>query len=229
MSFNKEDESNQNSNQNEDDFGLPDLDFKPLDKPEDVTPVTETTTYSKKTEEYKSEYVSYTPEDDAKPKAPLFIVLIIGVVVLVAGWLVWKYVVEPSNLKAKQEKLAKANAIKSKDEAARLAKQQEEEERQRLANEAAANAKPAEGVIEVLSAPTKRYYVVITSAVDGDLLMDHAKRLSAKGVGSKIIPPFGKAKFSRLAIGDYDTFAAAQTQADAVKADYGDAVWVIRY
>ena len=229
MSFNKEDESNQNSNQNEDDFGLPDLDFKPLDKPEDVTPVTETTTYSKKTEEYKSEYVNYTPEDDAKPKAPLFIVLIIGVVVLVAGWLVWKYVVEPSNLKAKQEKLAKANAIKSKEEAARLAKQQEEEERQRLANKAAANAKPAEGVIEVLSAPTKRYYVVITSAVDGDLLMDHAKRLSAKGVGSKIIPPFGKAKFSRLSIGDYDTFAAAQTQADAVKADYGDAVWVIRY
>jgi hypothetical protein len=228
MSFNKEDESNQKSNQNEDDFGLPELDFKPLDKEEDVTPpVTETK--AKKTEEYKSEYVSYVPEDEAKSKAPVFIALIIGVVVLVAGWLVWKYVVEPSNMKAKQEKLAKANAIKSKEEAARLAKQQEEEERQRLANEAAANAKPAEGVIEVLLAPTKRYYVVITSAIDGDLLMDTAKKLSSKGVGSKIIPPFGKAKFSRLAIGDYDSFAAAQSQADAVKADYGNAVWVIRY
>jgi hypothetical protein len=230
MSFNKEDESNQNTNQNEDDFGLPDLDFKPLDSSEDVIPpVTETEPITKQTEPYKSEYVNYTAEDDSKPKAPLFIVLIIGVVVLVAGWLVWKYIVEPSNMKAKQEKMAKANAIKAQEEAAKLAKLKEEEERQRQANEQVANAKPTEGVIEVLSAPSKRYYVVISSAVDGDLVMDNAKKLSAKGVSTKIIPPFGKAKFSRLAIGDYESFAAAQSQADAVKADYGNTVWVIRY
>ena len=65
--------------------------------------------------------------------------------------------------------------------------------------------------------------------IDDDLLMDYAKKLSAKGVSTKIIPPFGTKKFFRLAIGDHDTFALAQTNADAAKADYGGGVWVIKY
>jgi hypothetical protein len=91
------------------------------------------------------------------------------------------------------------------------------------------NAIPTVGTIETLTDRTRRYYVVISSAVDGDLVMDYAKRLSEKGVSTKIIPPFGKYKFSRLAIGDYDTFASAQTYADAAKADYGGEVWVLRF
>jgi cytoskeletal protein RodZ len=238
MSFNKEDEEKKSASQNEDDFGLPDLDYKPLDKLEERTeeqPHLEASferegfSDASKPEGAFEERSRFEPEETPKSKAPLFITLIIGVVVLVAAFLIWKYVIVPNNEKAKQEQLAKEKALKAKAEEARLAKLREEEERQRLAAEAAAKAKPAEGTIEVLTNPTKRYYVVITSAVDADLTMDYAKKLSAKGVSSKIIPPFGKWKFNRLAIGDYDSFAAAQTRADAIKADYGDAVWVIRY
>ena len=70
---------------------------------------------------------------------------------------------------------------------------------------------------------------MVASAVDGDLVMDYAKKLSAKGVSSKIIPPFGKWKFNRISVGDHDSFAAAQSAADAIKPDYGNTVWVIRY
>jgi len=70
---------------------------------------------------------------------------------------------------------------------------------------------------------------VVSSAVDGDLIMDYAKKLSVKGTSTKIIPPFGKWKFYRLAVGDYDTFATAQTNADGVKGEYGSGVWVIKY
>jgi hypothetical protein len=48
-------------------------------------------------------------------------------------------------------------------------------------------------------------------------------------VSTKIIPPFSKWKFFRLTIGDYDTYAIAQTNADAAKAEYGSGVWVIKY
>jgi hypothetical protein len=59
--------------------------------------------------------------------------------------------------------------------------------------------------------------------------MDYAKKLSSKGVSTQIIPPFAKWKFNRLSISDYDTYALAQTNADAAKAEYGSGVWVIRY
>ena len=102
--------------------------------------------------------------------------------------------------------------------------------RKRLeAEEALAKADPAEGYMESLTAPTGRYYVVVASAIDADLVMDYAKKLSAKGISTKIIPPFGKTKFSRITISDHDSFAEGQTAADAAKAEYGTAVWVIKY
>jgi hypothetical protein len=122
-----------------------------------------------------------------------------------------------------------AELKKQKAEEERLAKLREEEERKRREAEAAANAKPAEGTIETLTERTRRYYVVVSSNIDDDLIMDYAKKLSAKGVGTKIIPPFGKTKFYRLAIADHDTFALAQTNADAAKTEYGSALWVIKY
>ncbi|MFM9839964.1 MAG: hypothetical protein ACKVOQ_16990 [Cyclobacteriaceae bacterium] len=240
MSFKTEDEANKNSS--EDNFGLPDLDYKPLDKLNEPTsfnspeqqqesPMMEDVSDTSASEEsVREERAAYVPQEpEPASKAPMIIAILIGLVVLVAGFLVWKYVIEPSNLKAKQELAAKEKLKKEQAEQARLAQQRAEEERQRLAAEAAAKAKPAEGTVESLTAPTGRYYVVIASAVDGDLVMDYAKKLSAKGVGSKIIPPFSKWKFNRLAIGDHDSYAAAQSAADAIKGEYGSAVWVVRY
>lgn len=59
--------------------------------------------------------------------------------------------------------------------------------------------------------------------------MDFAKKISAEGTSVKIIPPYGKKKFYRLTLGDFGTFADAQTSADQVKQKYGDGVWVIKY
>nr|HNH61741.1 hypothetical protein [Cyclobacteriaceae bacterium] len=80
-----------------------------------------------------------------------------------------------------------------------------------------------------LTERTGRYYVVVASAVDDDLLVDHAKKLGEKGVSTKLIPPFRKYKFYRLTIADADTFAAAQQIADSKKSEYTDALWVLKY
>jgi hypothetical protein len=60
--------------------------------------------------------------------------------------------------------------------------------------------------------------------------MDYAKKLSANGVSTKIIPPFGKSSFHRLAVADGDTYQTTQATADELKGgDYGDKLWVVKY
>ena len=228
------DKNSGNADDSADNFGLPDIEYKPLDR------TTETTVHEVVTERTQdpepdqddsdSGSTDYSYEDDEpSSKAPLFIGLIIGVVVLVAGFLIYKYWYVPKAEKEKQERLVKAEEEKRKADEVRIAQEKADEERRRAEAEAATPPKPAEGTIETLAGRTRRYFVVVTSNIDDDLVMDYAKKLSAKGVSTKIIPPFGNAKFFRLAIADFDTFNAAQTSADASKAEYGTGLWVIRY
>ncbi len=229
-----------------DNFGLPDIEYKPLDAPQEEQaaseapqepePVAQESSYqgTESTPSAQEERPAYKPSysysEPPKSNATTIITVVIGLVVVVAGFLIYQFVYKPQKEKERQELLAKQKEEadrKKREEEARLAR--EEEERKRREAEAAANAAPKEGTIETLSERTNRYYVVISSAVDGDLVMDYAKKLSAQGVSTKIIPPFGKYKFHRIAIADHETFALAQANADGVKADYGNEVWVIRY
>lgn len=240
---------NLNENNNGDDnFGLPEIEYKPLDSTDDDTSKdsndsndsstppsssdmnTENTNFG---QEEKGSNYSYTPAEEPKSKAPVVIAIIIGLVLAVAAFLIYQYVYKPKAEKARKEQLAKQEADKKrKDEEALRAKEREEAEQRRLEEERAAlaNAKPAEGTIETLNDRTGRYHIVISSAVDDDLIMDYAKKLSAGGTSSMIIPPYGKKnKFHRLVIGDYASFEEAQTSADGIKSTYGDAIWVIKY
>ncbi|MBX7126582.1 MAG: SPOR domain-containing protein [Cyclobacteriaceae bacterium] len=258
----KSTEETPQENLSDDNFGLPDIDYKPLDQAEeevhtasdghgmaepatDESPATEEVSEeSPATMEQEQAPVaesgaakqpvaeparSYYNSEPPKSNAPVIIALSIVLIVLLASGLIYWFVYKiPADkaAKAKQEQLA-LEQQKKKDEEMRLARERAEAERKKALE--AANAKPKEGTIESLTDRTRRFYVVISSAVDGDLIMDFAKKLSAKGVSSKIIPPFGGMKFYRLAIADHDTFAQAQTQADQVKPEYGQGVWVIKY
>jgi len=221
-------------NNNDDNFGLPDVDYKPLDSPEESTSssyLTEDTTSEANENPPADEAYSYVPAEEPKSNAPVIIAVIIGLVLVVAGFLIYQYVYKPKAEKARKEQLAKQEAKKQKEEEDRLAKERQEAERRRLEEEkaAAAPVAQAEGTIETLNERTGRYYVVISSAVDGDLTMDYSKKLVADGTSIRIIPPYGKWKFYRLTIGNFDTFADAQVHADEVKSKYGDGVWVIKY
>ncbi len=229
-------DQNENLNDNsggEDSFGLPEIEYKPLEQTEETLtpePVAEQTEATSSYQPEKSEYTPSYASDNEESKAPVIIGLIIGLIVIVSGYLIYQFVYKPQAEKEQKELLAKEAAKKKAEEEARLAKEREEEEaRKRREAEAAANVQPASGEIITLSDKTGRYYVVVASAVDGDLIMDHAKKLSEKGTGSKIIPPFGKWKYFRLAISDFDSFASAQAAADQAKPTYGDATWVIKY
>ncbi|MFN5170758.1 MAG: hypothetical protein ACK5DD_14145 [Cyclobacteriaceae bacterium] len=229
------DDQNKNPNESDDNFGLPDIEYKPIDRAEDAPAATDGGWESTEPEKPKEPVretpkYSYTAPEEPSSKAPLIIGLIIGVIVVLAGFLIYFYVIKPDQERKEKARIEAAEKKKRDEEAARLAREQEEAERARkAAEEAEKNKIPPVGTIETLSARTQRYYVVVASAVDGDLIMDRAKKMSASGVSSKIIPPFGKWKFYRLAIADFDTFANAQAHADSKKAELGSGLWVIRY
>lgn len=227
----------------DDNFGLPDIEYQPLDRtaePEAQQPPaveSETNTQPTVAEEpvhkpissstYES---SYTPVESSEGSSVAPKIIGVVIVILLALGATWYFAVY------KPQKDAEAKALSEKNrkdaeakEQARLAEEQRLEEERRRAAEAAANAKPAEGTIETLGDRTGRYYVVAASSIDADLIMDYAKELSAKGVTIKIIPPYGKVKFSRLTIAEGDTYANAQKVADGLKGEYTDALWVIKY
>jgi hypothetical protein len=244
----------------DDTFGLPEIEYEPLkrDTPaeekkiEDIPEVQpepppyiaeEPVAEKKQQDQPKQEFVeenqfyqpsySYTSHREEKP-AIWPKVLGVLALLLVAGVAIWYFAFKlPEQRRAedqvRRDRMAAQDADKKKKGDALEEQRRLQEEQQKAAATKAA-ATPPPGTIETLSGRSGRYYVVVASSIDGDLIMDYAKKLSSKGVTSRIIPPFGKAKFHRLTVADGDTYANAQATADGMKGgDYGDKIWVIKY
>ncbi len=233
---------NNTTNESDDTFGLPEIEYEPLKRDEPVeeeprvteTVAEETPSYEAQQESVSNEEEQYVPDylqEERSSNMPT--ILAVLVIVLLAGVAVWFFGFHQPKVRAEEEKIRVAQELENekarKQQADLLAEQKRIEDEKRVAD-SLASAKPSEGAIETLSERSGRYYVVVASAIDDDLIMDYAKDLSKKGVSSKIIPPFGKTKFYRIAIDVADTYADAQTNADSKKGgDYGNDVWVVKY
>lgn len=181
-------------------------------------------------QEFHSRY-SYMEENN-QPVWPK--VLAIVLLILLAGSAFYYFFsYRPQQQAAEQRELE----IRENRDRELRAERERQAEVKRLQDEAAqrradslANI-PKEGSIEKLSGRTGQYWVVVASAIDDDLLMDFAQKLSKDGKQVKIIPPFGKqGKFHRLAIDSRDSYADAQAAADGMKGgEFGDQLWVVRY
>jgi len=237
-----ESENSENINESDDNFGLPEIEYEPLNretKIEETSQTQETETTERVEEPISQEYQPDTSEErrheyvfdeEEKPsQAPKIIGWLIALLVIVAA--VWYFAMylptkREAEEQARQRELVRQEAARkiAAEQAAELARQ----EREKRIADSLANAKPAEGAIETLSGRTGQYYVVVSSDIDDDLIMDYAKKLSKKGVSSKIIPPHGKVKFFRIAVAEAGSYSDAQAKADGMKGDYTDA-WVVKY
>jgi hypothetical protein len=270
------DEPQENLDNSDDTFGLPEVDYQPLKRDEpkaeepppseeppvseekvvvinetnQVTPEpapaetsnfqytsqepTETSREMFEPKDHVEEHHTYQPTYNYEEERPSVWPKVLGFlfILALAGVAIWYFASYRPEQQAKEaerirkEQLAEEEARKKEEQ--RLAAERAAEEEARKAAEV--KATPDVGTIETLSGRSGRYYVVVASAIDGDLIMDYAKKLSAKGVSTKIIPPFGKSAFHRLAVADGDTYQTTQETADGLKGgDYGDKVWVVKY
>ena len=80
-----------------------------------------------------------------------------------------------------------------------------------------------------LSARTNNFYIVVASFVDEDLAMDHANKLAADGRSPSVIPPFGKAITTRVAIRGYGSLAQAQNEVGNYRSEFGQDIWILKY
>jgi hypothetical protein len=162
------------------------------------------------------------------------IIGIIVLVLLIGGAIGFYYgYYQPAQVeaakKAKQEQIAAAEAAKKKQQLADEAAAEEERQREQARLQAEEDAQPKIGTIEAISERTSRYYVVVSSGLDGDLAMDYAKKEVNNGTNIKLLSPLGTNKFYRVTVADYDTWAEAENSANDLKANFGDGVWVLKY
>lgn len=258
-------DSNADFNEADDNFGLPEVDYQPIDRNAEEEefveeePTAEESERASEEREYSSveereEIYATEDDDDYRESAddqPVYVpgsykppkddsmvpkILALVFVILLAGLGIWYFGFERPAEEAKkraaieqQRKLKEDKDRQAAEQAERerqAAEQARREEEERIAAE---EAKPKIGTIETISGRTGRYHVVIASAIDEDLAMDHAKKLSKEGVSTTIIEPFGKSKFHRIAVESHDTWAAAENSATELRSEYGEGVWVIKY
>ncbi len=88
---------------------------------------------------------------------------------------------------------------------------------------------PVVGTYENISQRTGRSYIVIGSFIDEDLALDEAKALANKGISSKLIRPYNKVRYYRLAVEDHGSFSEAANNLENLKSTYGENIWVLKY
>lgn len=94
---------------------------------------------------------------------------------------------------------------------------------------AAREARKAAGVVETVSSPTGRYYLIVSSSIDDDLAMDYASKLAKEGNNVKLVAHnANELPFYGVSLGDYATWDEA-TAASPSFSGFGSGVWVLKY
>jgi hypothetical protein len=236
-----EEQSQENLNNSDDTFGLPEIEYQPLQReetPQTTADYTSQTTSQQTVTHTEMEREEVQPNDDTNTYyndedngSPWPKILGIAAILLVIAGGIWyfgvyrpKQIAEADALKTRQDQEAEEKRLADIADSKRA-----EDERRAADSLALLSATPAAGVIDTLTERTGRYYVIIASAIDGDLIMDYAKTLAPKGLSPKIIPPYGNVKFYRLAIAEGDTYTSTQATADQLKSEYTGGAWVMKY
>jgi hypothetical protein len=249
-----------NINEADDSFGLPDLEFNELDEEseegstdaeaeiveeseedsqeefppeESEEPLNEDESevfdaFDEELVEQRTAYVPPKPESMA-PKIIAFLIIVV-----LAGVGIWYFgFYRPKVAAAEKARFEQADRVAK---AAALAAEKKRAADQRLVAEQAVNEAAdvdeqasQESAFTTISESTGRYYIVIESFVDSDMAADYGKDLATKGLSTALLSPQGKRKFHRLTVGDFDTFVAAQEEANKLKAEFGEDLWVLKY
>lgn len=94
---------------------------------------------------------------------------------------------------------------------------------------AAIAARSVPGTIERITSATGRFYIIVSSSIDGDLAMDYANKMAEEGNSVRLIEPYDGQRFYRVSLGDYDTWDQATSSSTSFSTTDGDAPWILKY
>lgn len=249
----KDDELNQEGqedfNNDDDSFGLPDLDYQPLEdsgeeeqeaaeieedvveEVEDVhTDELEVEEEIEVTAEPVRKYSSYKEESN---NTPMILLGVLAIILIGVG--IWYFgfyrPAAQEQARIEQEAIDQAEQERQRELAAQRAAEEAAAAEEVIAEETIAedDTPTSRGKITTISEPTQRYYVVVGSFIDVDLATDLGKELAAKGVNTSLISPSSKHRLFRLALADYGTYNEAASAAADLKGNYGENLWVLKY
>ncbi len=183
-------------------------------------------------EEEKPVYTRKFDHPEEKSPAPKIIISILVILLIISG--VWYFGFYAPQQKAIAEKAVQEALIAKQkaEEQRRLDEEQRrlaEEQRLLALEEEEKSLQPEPGQVNILTERTGRFYVVIGSFIDDDLAMDYGNELSEKGIGTMLLSPIGKNKFYQLALSEHASFDEAQEDANEIKGDYSNELWVYKY
>lgn len=217
----QDEEKHNNSNMDDhDDFGLPEVDYSPINR-EDETPSA-------------FERPTYYSDDDEDDKKGWVIAGVVGFFVLV-GLVVYLLLFDGAQQIGTlfdSEPKPRQSVFEDEETEEELKVAVEKTEEPEPEPEVVAEVNPLapyEG-ITTISQPTGRSYIVIASFVDEDMARDFGNKMLNKGVGVKIIQPTGRSPLlHRVVVADYAAFRGAMAEVDRFRAEYGEKSWVLKY
>ncbi len=247
-----------NVNEADDSFGLPDLDYKPLDEDsaepeeelnaeenaplEEEPEIEEAESFSDDQNEVKEEIEQEETEEE-KPALRYQLEeessntpKIIGglIVVLLLAAIVWYF----GFYQKQQKEIAAAEEAKqeqldqqkaAEEEAARKKKATADTAAEEEARQAVEAEEQVNAGVQILSERSGRYYIVLESFIDEDFAKDFGNKIAQEGTPSFLIPPYSKKKMQRVAIGGYDSMDEAQSALDDLSGEFGTGKWILKY
>lgn len=175
---------------------------------------------------------SFSSADSKEAKGKFSRLVIIGVVLFVTLGLAFLFAY--NTFFAEDEKPVAEKVIKKpvakKPETKPEEKKEEPKVDPKPAKKAPVKANPSTpGTVNSIVDRTGNTHVIIASFLDEDMAADYANELAAAGKSPTLIPPFGNAKTTRVAISSYPSLADAQGYVEGFKAEYGPKVWLLKY
>jgi len=214
-------ENQEGDDAGDDVFGLPEIEYKPLESQESPPP----------SPVYQEQ--SWSPPEKQPDRTWVWILLFL-LLLAAALFLGYIYIYQPEQKKhsgskqiQEEESLDSARVVEAPDVKAAIPTPSPVDPPAPAPSHARA-APTGSGSIETLTSKTGQYYIVVSSSVDADLSMDYAKRLKRKGMDVKLIEFHDKVKFTRLAIAGFATLSEAQGALDGVRQEFAQA-WVLHY
>lgn len=217
--MNGEEPRNQNHFDTDNEYGLPEVEFSPIEREPSHEPE-ETMAFNN-----AGSIADHHESADEQKSSNLPMILILAGIILLVGIFVYFFAFDNDS---PQEQLTQ-----TPEAAAPVTYAEEEKEEEAYVaddwNTAEPEAPAAEGSVSNISQRTGRYYVVVGSFVDGDLAADFADRLAKEGQQAKIIEPTGTQKFYRLSVNDGESLSDLQATMENMKGKYGENIWILKY